>query len=228
MDLSPPYAINKTGLINLLGESARHLQRLYGMEFTKIMVKSAVEFEAKMTGDDHPPDAVTIQECKEYVTDGLQKYPDGFASIIYGIYKAESAIEGQADSMVRSAIRSGVLEMRYSMNKWLNGTEITSTTLGYRLLLQRAEKAGLLVGEPTINGDEKSVTVNYGRCHIADACRAILQEGIRRPDGSSECTLARSGSEGLKNLTGITHDFEVIEFNPPACRFRIFKLQRLG
>jgi hypothetical protein len=35
------------------------------MEFTKIMVESTVEFEARMIGDNTPPDAVTIQECKD-------------------------------------------------------------------------------------------------------------------------------------------------------------------
>jgi hypothetical protein len=120
------------------------MQRFYGLVFIKMMVRFAVEFEAKMIGDSSPPQVETIQECKEYIINNLEKYPDGFASIVYGIIKAENTLQGGTGAGVRTIAWQGALEMRYVLKKDVEDAETANTKLGYQALVRRAEKAGIL------------------------------------------------------------------------------------
>jgi hypothetical protein len=51
----------------------------------------------------------------------------------------------------------------------------------------------------------------------------MAQEGIHRSTGGVECTTARSHEAIAEFATKIPHDYEVINYKPPNCTFRVFK-----
>jgi hypothetical protein len=222
--MASQHPINAIAMVNIIAEVANKMGKLYGLTYIKTAAKFAVKFEAKMIGDSNPPQVDTIRDCKEYVIRNLPRYPDGYASILYGALKAESATPGVMDSGTKVLVDLGAPEMRYVLYEPIDGTKPTNTVSAYLTLLERAEKSGALLGNHTVEGDENSVKVTYRECRLADACRALIREGVKRVDGSFDCMMARTGSSGLGNLTGLPHESEIIECNPPECTFRILKV----
>ena len=211
-------------LIPAMLDSVRHLERIYGSVFSKMVARYATEFMSKKIGDQTPPKIEDLQNCVKYITGNMAKYADGFCAIVYGSCKAENILQGGIGSGGRTSTKQGMKEINVqtgaaaAYNKTVNTTEVCGSQL------ELAKKMGIMVGETQVSGDENSATVTYQGCRFADACTAISQEGIRRVGGGLECTNARAGMSSIELATAYAHDFEVIEFNPPTCTFRIFKV----
>ncbi|WXG44943.1 MAG: hypothetical protein WED04_13090 [Promethearchaeati archaeon SRVP18_Atabeyarchaeia-1] len=205
-------------------DSVKQLEKIYGPVFSKMTVRFAVEFEAKKIGDQAPPAIETLQDCAKYIMQNTDKYPDGISSIVYGSCKAENALQGGIGSGGRTSTKQGMKEINVQTGAASAYSKTANTTEVCRMQLDLAKKMGIMVGETQLSGDENSVTVAYERCRFADACKAILQEGIRRVGGGLECTNARAGTSSIELATGLAHDFDVVTFDPPHCVFRIFKV----
>jgi hypothetical protein len=81
------------------------------------------------------------------------------------------------------------------------------------------------MGEPTLSGDENTALAKIDGCHLGDGCKAVAQENIRKLGGAAECAFAVADSAILEIITGSTHDYELVEFQPPNCTFKIIKIQ---
>jgi hypothetical protein len=206
-------------------DSVRHLEKIYGPVFSKMAAKYSTEFVARKIGEQAPPKIEDLQNCVKYITESTAKYPNGFCAIVYGSCKAENVLQGGIGSGGRTSTKQGMKEINVQTGAATAYSKTVNTTEVCRTQLDLAKKMGIMVGETEVSGDENAATVKYTGCRFADACTAISQEGIRKVDGGLECTNARAGSSSIELATGCSHDFEVIEFKPPTCVFRVFKVQ---
>ena len=205
-------------------DSVRHLEKVYGPVFSKMVAIYATEFAAKKIGDQNPPKIEDLQNCTRYIMENIAKYEQGYCAIVYGSYKAENLLQGGIGSGGRTSTAQGMKEINIktgaasAYNKSVNTTEVC------KMQLDLAKKMGIMVGETQVSGDADSANVTYQDCRFSDACEAIFQEGIRRLGGGLDCTNARAGTSSIELATKCAHDFEVVEFKPPKCTFRIYKV----
>lgn len=205
-------------------DSVKHLEKIYGPVFSKIVAKSAAEFAAKRIGDQTPPLIETLRDCVNYIMKNIDRYPNGFSAIVYGSCKAENTLQGGIGSGGRTSTKEGMKEINVKTGAASTYSKTANTTEVCKTQLDLAKKMGIMVGETEVGGDGNSATVTYQGCRFSDACQAISQEGIHRLGGGLECTNARAGSSSIELATGCAHDFEIISFKPPKCVFRIYKI----
>jgi len=223
--MSDKSALNLKILIPAMLDSVKHLEAIYGAVFSKMVAKFAAQFEARKLNDLSPPSVENLQDCTNYIMRNLERYPDGFCAIVYGSCKAENTLQGGIGSGGRTSTKQGMSEINVKTGAASAYNKSVNTTQVCKAQLDLASKMQIMVGETNVSGNEDSATVTYQNCRFADACEAIYKEGIRRVGGGLECTNARAGTSSIELATKLTHDFEVLEFQPPKCAFRIYKVQ---
>lgn len=222
--MSAKSTIDLKILMPAMLDSVKHLEAIYGTVFSKMVAKSAAEFEAKKLNDSSPHSVENLQDCVNYIMRNIGKYPDGFCAIVYGSCKAEKTLQGGIGSGGRTSTKQGMKEINIKTGAASAYSKTANTAEVCKTQLDLAKKMCIMVGETQVSGDENSATVTYQGCRFADACEAISQEDIRRVGGGLECTNARAGTSSIELATKCAHDFEVVEFRPPKCTFRIHKV----
>ena len=222
--MSTKSALDLKILIPAMLDSVKHLETIYGTVFSKMVAKFATQFEAKKLNDPSPPAVENLRDCTDYIMGNLERYSDGFCAIVYGSCKAEKTLQGGIGSGGRTSTRQGMSEINLKTGAASAYNKSTDTTQVCKAQLDLASKMHIMVGETQVTGDENSATVTYQNCRFTDACNAIHEEGILRVGGGLECTNARAGMSSIELATKSMHDFEVIEFKPPKCTFRIYKV----
>jgi hypothetical protein len=71
-------------------DSVKHLEKIYGPVFSKMVAKLATQFEAARLSDPNPPSVETLQDCVNYIMRNIEKHENGFCAIVYGSCNAES------------------------------------------------------------------------------------------------------------------------------------------
>jgi hypothetical protein len=210
-------------MVSFIIETAKNVG-LYGPVFQNLTAKYAIQFLAKKIGDPNPPKTETLEDCAQYISQNSGQYPNGMAALAYGMAKAQNALEGKIASAGRSMLKDGI-------NAFLEKTGVASifgsgasTIEAFRNQINVLKGMHILVGEVTLTGDEDSSTLSYRGCRYCDSCKAMAQEGVRRIGGSVECTNARSHQAIVEYVTKAPHDFQVTEYDPPNCTFRVFKV----
>jgi hypothetical protein len=222
--MSAKSAVNLKILVPAMLDSVKHLESIYGPVFSKMVAKFATQFEAGKLNDPSPPLVEKLQDCVNYVMQNIEKYSDGFCAIVYGSCKAENNLQGGIGSGGRTSTKQGMSEINIKTGAASAYNKTINTAQVCRAQLDLASKMSVMVGETEVSGNDDSATVTYKNCRFADACETIYKEGIRRVGGGLECTNARAGTSSIELATKCTHDFEVIEFKPPKCTFRIYKV----
>jgi len=216
--------IDSKGLLNFLKMAVKEQENFYGAVFTKMVAKYAAEFEAKKIGDHGSAPIENIEQCTNYITANNDKYPDGFASIPYGIAKAEKMLQGGIGSGARTTAKDAMKRLAEKIGTTTLYGKTTSTTEAWKKHLDFARMTHTIVEEINVNGDENSSLAKTEECHFSDACTALAQEGVRTVGGKTECIIGKIDSIMVEVVTHCTHDYELIEFNPPKCSFRMFKV----
>ena len=222
--MATPLKLELKILMPAMLDSVRHLEKIYGQVFSRMAAKYATEFVAKKNGNELSPEIEDLQNCAKYINENTAKYPNAFCAIVYGSCKAENALQGGIGSGGRTSTKQGMKGINVQTGAAASYNKTVNTTEACKTQLDLAKKIGIMVGETEVKGDEYSATVTYSGCRFADACTAISQEGIRRVGGGFECTNARAGTSSIELATGYHHDFQVVNYNPPSCSFRIFKV----
>jgi hypothetical protein len=53
----------------------------------------------------------------------------------------------------------------------------------------------------------------------------MAEEGIHTVGGKVDCIIGKTDSITIEVVTKSSHDYELVEFHPPSCTLRIFKIQ---
>ena len=197
---------------------------LYGPVFQKMTAQHAVRFFAKKIEDTNPPTIETLEDCAKYINKNLAKYPNGFCALAYGVGKAQNTLEGGIASGGRSILKDGMQAFLAKMGTAAMYGSGTNTTEIFKNQISVQKGMRLLAGEVTVTGDANSTTFTYKGCRFADSCVAMAQDGIRRSNGDVECSNARSHQSIVEYVTKTPHDFQVTNYNPPNCVFKMFKV----
>jgi hypothetical protein len=209
-------------MLSFVVETAKIVD-LYGPVFQKMTAQYAVRFLAEKIGDPNPPVIDNIDNCSKYINQNLGKYPNGIAALAYGMGKAQNVLEGKIASGGRSVLRDGMKAFleKTGMASIYGASKNTTEVFKNQVNVQKGMR--LLVGDVTIVGDENSTSFTYKGCRFGDSCKAMAKEGIKRADGSTECSNARGHQAVVEYVTKTPYDFQVTKYDPPNCIFRIFK-----
>lgn len=207
-------------MLSFVAETVK-IVNLYGPVFQKMTAQYAVRFLAEKIGDPNPPAADGIDGCSKYINQNLGKYPNGIAALAYGMGKAQNILEGRIASGGRSVLKDGMTAFldKTGMASIYGTSKNTTDVFKNQINVQKGMR--LLVGDVTITGDENSTTFTYRGCRFADSCKAMAKEGIKKSDGTIECSNARGHQSIVEYVTKTPYDFQVTKYDPPDCTFRI-------
>jgi len=223
--MTKALVIDSKGLLTFLKSAVKEQESFYGPVFTKMVAKYATEFEAKKIGENGTAPIEDIEQCTNYIIANNAKYPDGFAAIPYGIAKAEKMLQGGIGSGARTTAKEAMKRLAEKIGTATLYGKTTSTIEAWKKHLDFATMTHTKVEELTVTGDENSALAKIEECHFGDACREMAQEGIQTVGGKTECVIGKIDSIMVEVVTHCTHDYELIEFNPPKCTFRMLKIQ---
>jgi hypothetical protein len=222
--VSTKPVLDSKSILQFLKSAVKEQENVYGPVFSKMVAKYATEFEAKKAGDDNPPVIENIDQCINYILEKNQKYADGVSAIPYGIAKTEKILEGGIGSGARTAAKDAMKRLAEKIGTASLYGKVTGTTEAWKKHLDFATMTRTKVEAITVTGDENSALAKVEECHFGDACKAMLQENILTVAGKVECVVGKTDSSILEVITHVVHDYELLEFNPPHCTFRMFKL----
>ena len=223
--MSSKLIVDSKSLLNFLKMAIKEQEVFYGPVFSKMVAKYASEYEAKKTSDPSPPQVENIDQCINYLLQNTGKYQDGYSSIAYGIARTEKMLEGGIGSGARTSAKDAMRRLAEKIGTASLYGKTNSTTEAWKKHLEFATMTHTKVEDITISGDENSTLAKTSECHFSDACKAMAQEGLHTVSGKTECIVCKSDSAILEVITKCPHDYELLEFNPPKCTFRVFKVQ---
>ena len=218
--MEPKLEIDAEALMSFMVDALEKQQDIYGPVFPRMIAKYAVEFESKKIKDSSPPQVENLEQARDYITKNLDKYPDGFASLLYGTALAIDMLEGKLGSGARSTHQQSMKELAAKTSQ----VKTVNTAETYKQQIEILKSMHLIAGEQSVSGDGESATVKTSNCHFWEACDAIAKKGIRVLGGGFECVVARGGATSTELATGTPHDFELIEFKPPNCVYKLFRV----
>ena len=199
--------------------------KIYGPIFSRMVWEHALEFEVE-TLKEKPPESIEgLDGVIDYIVANLEKYPRGYCSLIYGIGKAESKLEG--------AMASGAKRAAYTAMKSLIATSglldnvIGSTDDLFEALKTFVEiEKAMQTASPLhlVREDSERVSMAVPECPYKDACRALASEGISRMFGGSECMMLIGLTAAAEIITEKTYDYKLDKFDNPDCTGKIYSV----
>jgi hypothetical protein len=222
--MSSKLVVDSKSLLNFLKMAIKEQETFYGPVFSRMVAEYATEYEAKKTSDPSPPKVENIDQCMNYLLQNTGKYLDGFSSIAYGIARTEKMLQGGIGSGARNAAKDAMKRLAEKIGTATLYGKVTGTTEAWKKHLDFATMTHTKVEDITVSGDENSALAKTLECHFSDACKAMAQEGLHTVSGKIECVICKTDSAMLEVITKCAHDYELLEFNPPTCTFRIFKV----
>jgi len=205
--------------------AVKETAKFYGSIFVRMVSDYALEFEADKLKE-KPPEAIQgLEEITNYIIANLDRYPRGYNSLIYGIAKADSELQGSSGSGSRRAAYSGiksVLEGSGLLNSIIGTTEdVFEADCKAQEIIKAVKTA---VPARHIRGENNQVITVVSNCAYRDACDALLNEGILRLAGGVECIYLIITIFGAEIITKKHLDYKLDEFGEPECRGRIFEV----
>ena len=212
--------------IVLVGKTAvEETAKLYGPIFTRMVSVYALQFEAEKLKERPPENIRDLEAVTNYILANLGRYPRGYNSLIYGIGKADSKLQGSTGIGARraaySAIKS-ILESSGLLNSIIGTTEDAFEAIYKAEELNKEIKTA--VPARYIRGENNQVIVIVPNCCYKDACNAFVNEGISRLVGGSECIYLIVTNAEAEIITKKQLDYKIEEFGKSECRGRIFEV----
>jgi hypothetical protein len=212
--------------IVLVGKTAvEETAKLYGPIFTRMASEYALKFEAEKLKERPPENIRDLEAVTNYIIANLGRYPQGYNSLIYGIGKADSKLQGSTGIGARraaySAIKS-ILESSGLLNSIIGTTEDAFEAIYKAEELNKEIKTA--VPARYIRGENNQVIVIVPNCYYKDACNAFVKEGISRIVGGSECIYLIVTNAEAEIITKKQFDYRIDEFGKSECRGRIFEV----
>ena len=199
--------------------------KLYGPIFTRMVSNYALEFEAEKLREEPPENIQGLEDVINYILANLDRYPQGYCSLVYGIAKAESKLQGSTGAgSKRSAFHAmkSILESSGLVNGLIGSTKDAFEAIDKFEELSKTVKTAY--PERFIREENGQVTmVVDDRCPFRDACMAFVNEGISRMVGGEECVSLITHVAVTEIITKKHFDYRLDEFDTPECRGRIFK-----
>ncbi|MFB0563030.1 MAG: hypothetical protein ACETWM_17665 [Candidatus Lokiarchaeia archaeon] len=212
--------------IVLVGKTAvEETAKLYGPIFTRMVSVYALQFEAEKLKERPPENIRDLEAVTNYIIANLDRYPRGYNSLIYGIGKADSKLQGSTGIGARraaySAIKS-ILESSGLLNSIIGTTEDAFEAIYKAEELNKEIKTA--VPARYIRGENNQVIVIVPNCSYKDACNAFVNEGISRIVGGAECIYLIVTNAEAEIITKKQLDYKIEEFGKSECRGRIFEV----
>jgi hypothetical protein len=218
-DADPTFAVS---LIKIMAEDTA---KLYGPIFTRMVSEYALQFEAEKLKEKPPQNIQGLEAVANYITRNLERYLRGYCSLLYGIGKTESILEGSSGpGSKRSAysITKTILQSSGMLNNLIGTTEDIFEALDKFEKAQEATKTATPLR--FIKGENNQVTKISNNCSFKDVCRALAKEGVSRLVGGKECVTLIAHTAAVEIITKKTFDYKLDEFDKPECKGRIFEV----
>ncbi|WXG39807.1 MAG: hypothetical protein WED07_03110 [Candidatus Freyarchaeum deiterrae] len=199
--------------------------KLYGPVFTRMVAEYALQFEAEKLKEKPPENIQGVDDVYNYITVNFEKYPQGYNSLIYGIGKAESKLQGfTAAGAKRAAYRAmkAIIEISGLLNNAIGTTEDALEAVTKVCDIGKAAK--MTIPMRYIREENNGLTMVVPNCLFKDACLAFINEGISRMVGGSECVNLIIPTAGMELITKKHFDYKLEEFDKPECRGMIFEI----
>jgi hypothetical protein len=212
-------------LIDFGRMTAERLTEIYGEVFSKLVRDSIGDFISRKVGM-QAPKLETLAEAADYVRANIGTYPMGHCAFWYGIGKAESRLQGSAGPATRLYLREIVQRMTQIDGIGEMVGKIDSTTTALDEFKKVATTMELLdESSYQCRGNAISAELKVTNCPNGDGCKQLLAEGIMRIGTRKPlCTISLGSAVTAELATSIPHDYEIIEFKPPNCLSRIFRI----
>ncbi len=212
--------------ITLVAKTAvEETAKLYGPIFTRMVSEYALQFEAEKLGENTPDNVRGLEAVTNYILANLDRYPRGFNSLIYGIAKADNKLQGSTGAGARRAAYSAIKSILESSGL-LNS--IIGTTQDVFEAIYKAEEINkeikTAVSGRYVREEKNQVVVVVPNCSWKDACNALVNEGISRLVGGSECIYLIVTNAEAEIITKKHLDYRIEEFGGSECRGRIFEI----
>ncbi|WXG42051.1 MAG: hypothetical protein WED07_15030 [Candidatus Freyarchaeum deiterrae] len=212
--------------------------KIYGPIYTRMVSEHALEFESRMLKEEPPENVRGLEEVTNYIVANLNRYPRGHCSLVYGIGKAESKLQGYAGSSgSRRAAYGGIrnmLEAAGLLNSLIGATEdVLEANKAYDAKLKDAVaakalstiKAGQVQRVRYIRVEGKNeVNAVVSNCVYKETCLAFVDEGISRMVGGLQCIILMLGNAVTEIITRKHFDYALDQFDEPDCRGRIWEV----
>jgi hypothetical protein len=199
--------------------------KIYGPIFTRMVSEYALKFEADKLKESPPENVQGLEAVTNYILANLNRYPKGYNSLIYGIAKAESKLQGSTGAGAKRAAyiaTKAAMEGSGLLNSLIGTTEDMFEAIHKAEELNKAIKTA--VSGRYIRGENNRIIVVVPNCIFKDACNALVKERISRIVGGTECIfLITTNAEG-EIVTKKHLDYRLEEFGEPNCKGIIFEL----
>jgi len=206
-------------------ETVEEVSQVFGPVFKNMVARYALEFEVEKLGCEKPEGVETFEEVSDFIAKNLDKYPDGFCALIYGMLKAERLLQGGTGAGARSAAIDAIRNV--IKKSGLLDEIVGSTKDPYEAMLKAGEIYEKLNVESPIKVRklaDGSVEVVALDCPYADACKRAVREGIRRMIGNVECIELILDWATIEIVTEEKFDYSLEHYDPPRCSGKLFRV----
>lgn len=198
--------------------------KFYGPIFKRMVSLYTLDFEARMLKEKPPENIQGLEEVTDYVTTNLERYPRGHCALIYGIFKAESKLQGFSGAGAKRAAYSSmksILEITGMLNKFVGTTEDAFESCKRSSFIFEVTK--IVIPMRLTMGDNNQLNLMLHDCPYKDACISLVKEKLSRLTGGWECVSLMLFNAGLEIITKKTFDYKLDEFNTPDCTGKIWE-----
>ncbi|MEM2135076.1 MAG: hypothetical protein QW261_15425 [Candidatus Jordarchaeaceae archaeon] len=198
--------------------------KLYGPIFKRMASNYALEFEAKKLNEEPPENIQGLENVTNYILQNLDRYPQGYCALIYGIAKAESKLQGSTGAGSRRAafhaIKS-ILQSSGLMNGLIGSTQDPFEAIDKFENISKAIKTAY--PERFLKEENNQIIMILDeRCPFRDACTAFAGEKISRVVGGEECVSLITHVAVAEIITKKKFDYKLEKFDTTECRGTIF------
>jgi hypothetical protein len=205
--------------------AVKELAKVYGPVIPRLVGISAARFVAKKLNEE-PPSVDTLDQAVAYIKKSQSRYSKAFTALGYGVVKAVSILEGKSGAGTRlyASLMKVVLDnmgLRKMLGPVTGTTDAAKKSTKFNEDMNTVEK-----GVTEISGDQDNAFEKITNCYYIDVCRELSHEGVTRAAvGGLECTYALADVAAADILTGASHEYEVLKFEPPRCEYRVFRVK---
>ncbi|WXG42052.1 MAG: hypothetical protein WED07_15035 [Candidatus Freyarchaeum deiterrae] len=215
---------SKTGIIftKIAVEAA---VKFYGPIFKRMASLYALDFESRMLKEKPSEDIQGLEAVNDYIIKNLNRYPRGHCSLIYGIFKAESKLQGFSGPGAKRAAYSSmksILEITGMLKKYDGTTEDAFESCKRSTLIFDVTK--IVIPMRFTRGENNQLTLVVHGCPYKEACISLVKEKLSRLVGGWECVSLMLINAGVEIITKKIFDYKLDGFNEPDCRGKIFEV----
>lgn len=199
--------------------------KFYGPIFKRMTSLYALEFESRMLNEKPSENIQGLDEVTDYITTNLGRYPRGHCALIYGMFKAESKLQGFSGPGAKRAAYSSmksILEITGILNKFVGTTNNAFESCKRASFIFEVTK--IVIPMRLTRGEKNELNLVFHDCPYKDACVSLVKEKLSRLVGGWECVSLMFFNAGVEIITNKTFDYRLEGFNEPDCRGKIFEV----